>query len=82
MYLKTELAVILAFVAVKMLIVEFCHFPVWLSLGVIGTVLAIALGASLLSGRWLDAAHAAPLPDPLGLLSGGGGRHEAEDRRG
>ena len=35
-------------------------------------LLAVALGASLLSGRHLDPAHDAPLPDPLGLLSNGG----------
>ena len=74
-YLKTGLAVILAFVGTKMLIVDFYHVPVWASLGVIGTVLAIALGASLLTGRHLDPEHDAPLPDPLGLLSNGG-EHE------
>ena len=71
-YLKTGLAVILAFVGTKMLIADFYHVPVWASLGVIGSVLAVALGASLLSGRHLDPAHDAPLPDPLGLLSNGG----------
>ena len=71
-YLKTGLAVILAFVGTKMLIADFYHVPVWASLGVIGSVLAVALGASLLSGRHLDPAHNAPLPDPLGLLSNGG----------
>jgi len=82
-HLKTGLAVILAFVGVKMLIVEVYHFPVWISLGVIGTVLAASVAASLMSDRPLDAAHDAPLPDPLGLLSGAG-EHHAEahiDRR-
>ena len=82
-YLKTGLAVILAFVGVKMLIMEFYHFPVWLSLGVIGTVLAVSVVASLRSSRRLDAANDAPVADPLGLLSNRAG-HEAEtppDRR-
>ncbi len=70
-YLKTGLAVILAFVGTKMLIVEFYHVPVWFSLTVIGVVLAVSLIASLRSGRRLDPAHEAPLPDPLGLLSDG-----------
>ncbi len=69
-HLKTGLAVILAFVGAKMLIVEFYHFPVWFSLSVIGTVLTAAVVASLRSDRQLDATHDAPLPDPLGLLSG------------
>jgi tellurite resistance protein TerC len=78
-YLKTGLAVILAFVGVKMMIVEFYHFPVWISLGVIATVLAISVVASLMSRRELDAVHDAPLPDPLGLLSGGGEHADGED---
>jgi len=77
-YLKTGLAVILAFVGTKMLIADFYHVPVWASLGVIGGVLAVALGASLFSGRHLDPTHDAPLPDPLGLLSDSG---EHEDSR-
>lgn len=70
-YLKTGLAVILAFVGVKMVIADFYHVPVWASLGVIGTVLTVAVVASLMSSRRLDPAHDAPLPDPLGLLSTG-----------
>jgi len=68
-YLKTGLAVILAFVGTKMLIAEVYHVPVWLSLSVIGVTLAVSVAASLLSSRRLDAAHDAPLPDPLGLLT-------------
>ena len=70
-YLKTGLAVILAFVGTKMLIADFYHLPVWLSLSVIATVLAVSVIASLRSGRRLDPTHDAPLPDPLGLLSDG-----------
>jgi tellurite resistance protein TerC len=80
-YLKTGLAVILAFVGTKMLVAEFYHVPVWISLTVIGVVLAVSLIASLRSGRRLDAAHEAPLPDPLGLLTGSGPHEEREERR-
>ena len=79
-YLKTGLAVILAFVGTKMLIADFYHVPVWVSLSVIGVVLAVSLVASLRSGRRLDAAREAPLPDPLGLLSDSG-HHEDGTRR-
>jgi len=77
-YLKTGLAIILAFVGVKMLIADVYHFPVWVSLSVIGGVLAVSVLASLRSSRVLDAAHDAPLPDPLGLLSSGQERSEGE----
>ena len=68
-YLKTGLAVILAFVGTKMIIADFYHVPVGVSLAIIGTVLAVSVIASLRSSRTLDATHEAPLPDPLGLLS-------------
>lgn len=81
-HLKTGLAVILTFVGVKMLIVDLYHVPVWLSLGVIGAVLAASIVASLRSERRLDASHDAPLPDPLGLLSRGEHHTERDtDRR-
>jgi tellurite resistance protein TerC len=47
-YLKTGLAVVLVFVGVKMLTEELYHMSIWLSLGVIGAVLAISIGASLI----------------------------------
>ncbi|MDQ4134147.1 MAG: TerC family protein [Actinomycetota bacterium] len=46
-YLNKGLAVILAFVGVKMIIVEWYHFPTWVSLTVIGVVLAVTIWASL-----------------------------------
>ncbi len=46
-YLNLGLAVILAFVGVKMLVVEWYHLPTWLSLGVIATVLTVTIWASL-----------------------------------
>ncbi len=41
-YLKPGLAVLLAFVGVKMLIVEFVHIPIWVSLTVIAGILTTA----------------------------------------
>ncbi len=46
-YLQPGLAVILAFVGVKMILAEWYHIPTFLSLGVIATVLAVAIVASI-----------------------------------
>ena len=46
-YLNRGLAVILAFVGVKMLVVEWFHFPTWFSLSVIAVVLAVTVWTSL-----------------------------------
>ena len=46
-YLNVGLGVILAFVGIKMLIVEWYHFPTWASLVVISVVLTVAVVASL-----------------------------------
>ena len=46
-YLNRGLAVILAFVGVKMLVVEWFHFPTWLSLTVIAVVLAVTIWTSV-----------------------------------
>ena len=46
--LKTGLAVILGFVGVKMMIVDYVKIPIGVSLGVIGGILALSIGASLL----------------------------------
>lgn len=46
-FLKYGLAVILIFVGVKMLVINFWHPPIWLSLGVIGGVLAVCIILSL-----------------------------------
>ena len=50
-YLQQGLAIILAFVGVKMLINEWYHIPTWLSLVVIVVVLAASVGFSLKSER-------------------------------
>lgn len=53
-YLKEGLAIILAFVGVKMLIHEWYHIPTWLSLLVICIVLFVAIGFSVRSDRSRD----------------------------
>lgn len=49
--LKYGLAVILSFVGVKMIIAEWYHFPVWLSLSIILGVLTVTFTASMLVNR-------------------------------
>ena len=49
-YLQQGLAVILAFVGVKMMIAEWYHIPTWLSLAVIAIVLAVSI-VHLAAGR-------------------------------
>src|SRR4029078_12943622 len=46
-YLQTGLAVILAFVGVKMIISEWYHIPTYVSLGVIALVLVVSIIASI-----------------------------------
>jgi tellurite resistance protein TerC len=53
-YLQQGLAVILAFVGVKMIIADWYHIPTWLSLLVIALVLTSAIAFSLKSQRGLD----------------------------
>jgi tellurite resistance protein TerC len=50
-YLQHGLAVILAFVGVKMIIAEWYHIPTALSLGVIGVILAVSIFLSLRYGQ-------------------------------
>ncbi|MCC6297887.1 MAG: TerC family protein [Anaerolineales bacterium] len=53
-YLKFGLSVVLVFVGVKMLIVDFYKIPVGLSLGVIATILTTSIVASLIRSRRLE----------------------------
>ncbi len=55
-YLNIGLGVILAFVGIKMLLADVVHMPGWLSLGVISTVLTVAIVTSLRADR-RDAAN-------------------------
>ena len=50
-YLQEGLAIILAFVGVKMLVHEWYHIPTWLSLVVIAIVLTASIGFSLKAER-------------------------------
>jgi tellurite resistance protein TerC len=65
-YLKTGLAVILAFVGLKMLLIDLVHLPVGVSLGVICTALAFSVIASL---RAVDSPTP---PDPQRIPAGQG----------
>ena len=46
-YLNLGLGLVLGFVGLKMLITEWFHFPIWVSLGVIAVILTVAIVASL-----------------------------------
>ena len=46
-YLQEGLAIILAFVGIKMLIAEWYHIPTGISLGVIALVLVVSIGISM-----------------------------------
>jgi len=50
-YLNTGLGIILAFVGVKMLLLDVYHMPTWLSLSVIALVLTVTIWASLSAER-------------------------------
>ena len=65
-YLNIGLGVVLGFVGLKMMLVEVYHLPVWLSLLVIATILAVAIWASIRADRRLHGegpTHEAPHPD-------------------
>ena len=55
--LKYGLALVLIFIGSKMLIVEWFKIPVFLSLGVVGAILAVSMAASWLIPEKKDAAH-------------------------
>lgn len=54
-YLKAGLSVILTFVGIKMVIVDFYKIPTGVSLGIVLLILAIAVVASLLRARRIEA---------------------------
>lgn len=65
-YLNVGLGVILGFVGIKMLMAEFYHLPVWISLSVIAVVLGVAIALSVRADRRLGGEgpiHEAPHPD-------------------
>lgn len=59
-YLKLGLAAILIFVGAKMALVEFVKIPAFVSLGVIGFLLAVAVLASLIRARRLESGASGP----------------------
>jgi len=50
-YLQTGLALILSYIGVKMLLLDVVHIPTLLSLGVVVSILALSVAASLLFGK-------------------------------
>jgi tellurite resistance protein TerC len=80
-YLQQGLAVILAYVGVKMLIVRWYHIPTWISLSVIAIVLTVAILASLRVER-RRAAEVEAAEDDAGddATGGGAGSVAVEDR--
>jgi tellurite resistance protein TerC len=52
-YLSHGLSLVLLFIGVKMLLADFVHVPVTISLGVVIVILAVAVGASLVRNRRL-----------------------------
>jgi tellurite resistance protein TerC len=64
-YLDLGLAAILAFVGVKMLIVQVYHLPIALSLTIIAAILTVAIVTSLRADRRDESADDHPAPDPL-----------------
>jgi tellurite resistance protein TerC len=56
-YLKIGLALILAFVGVKMLVIDFVKIPIGISLGAVAGILATSIGASLLWPRPEELPH-------------------------
>lgn len=53
-YLKLGLSVVLVFVGIKMTMIDFYKIPVGVSLGIIGTILAISIIASLIRANKLS----------------------------
>jgi tellurite resistance protein TerC len=64
-YLKLGLSVVLAFVGVKMVLVDIYKIPVGLALGVIASILAISVIASLWRARRLPRLEKEPEPETL-----------------
>ena len=59
-YLQTGLALVLVFVGAKMFLTDVGKLPVWISLGVIATIIAAAIGASLWRARREGGGSSAP----------------------
>ena len=86
-YLKLGLSIVLVFVGIKMLLVDIYKIPIVVSLGVIATVLATAVGASLLFPKKVeehDPVEESPLeqrpPDPATAPIASDAREGQDDR--
>ena len=64
-YLQQGLAIILAFVGIKMIIAEWYHIPTWLSLLVIALVLTVSITISLRAPGEHDTIELVPEPEQL-----------------
>ncbi|MFN8024420.1 MAG: TerC family protein [Acidimicrobiales bacterium] len=64
-YLQEGLAIILAFVGIKMIIADWYHIPTWLSLLVIALVLAVSITISLRLPGEHDTIELVTEPEPL-----------------
>lgn len=53
-YLKFGLSLVLVFIGAKMLLLKFIHIATPVSLGIIGTIILVSIGLSLVS-RWIQA---------------------------
>ena len=50
-YLRHGLSIVLTFIGLKMLLVEYVNIPIGVALGVVGTVILIAVAASVIKAR-------------------------------
>jgi tellurite resistance protein TerC len=74
-YLKYGLAAVLVFVGAKMMLVDVYKVPITISLGVIGTLIAASIIASL-RVRPNDSANLAPAAESEPVAQGRTGREE------
>ncbi len=78
-YLKAGLAAILVLVGGKMLLSDVYHVPVGVSLGLVATILAVSIVASLRSKRTVEESHTVAVPDPFGLITDRGQEHRERE---
>ena len=63
-YLSWGLAMVLGFVGAKMLLADFIHVPIYMSLGVI----VVAIGGSIIASLWLTRGKPVPAPEEAAPL--------------
>ncbi len=77
-FLQQGIALVLAFVGVKMLVSELYHVPTYLSLVVIAAILAVAVVVSIVRPPADDEGGEQPDGDGHGEADDGAGRHEGD----